>query len=187
MRSRQLLAEQRGQITPRWMMRIARDHYEDTFLGGPYFEATDPDFQSICMHASPANFTWGNTASSCVAILPQSSQAFPVFWWTPGPPCNGCYVPFFVHGTIEKGPFSLNFHVGLVETPASTYRTLTAAAPFLNLRSILDHPAVKCGMIHANSSLALPLPFNTADPSTWHETIQWVSYPLGHQKLTARY
>jgi secernin len=21
-----------------------------------------------------------------------------VFWWTPGPPCLGCYVPFFVHG-----------------------------------------------------------------------------------------
>src|SRR5688572_23350416 len=99
MRSRQLLAERRGQITPQWMMRIARDHYEDTFLGGPYFEAADPDFQSICMHVSPANFTWGNTASSCVAVLPQSPQGFPVFWWTPGPPCNGCYVPFFVHGS----------------------------------------------------------------------------------------
>jgi len=22
-----------------------------------------------------------------------------VFWWTPGPPCNGCYVPFFVEGS----------------------------------------------------------------------------------------
>jgi secernin len=99
MRSRQLLAEQSGQITPQWMMRIARDHYEDTFLGGPYFEASDPDFQSICMHVSPANFTWGNTASSCVAVLPRSVEDFPVFWWTPGPPCNGCYVPFFVHGS----------------------------------------------------------------------------------------
>lgn len=98
MRSRQLLAEQHGQITSQWMMRIARDHYEDTFLGGPYFEASDPDFQSICMHVSPAGFTWGNTASSCVAVLPKSPQDFPIFWWTPGPPCNGCYVPFFVHG-----------------------------------------------------------------------------------------
>lgn len=50
------------------------------------------------MHASAANFTWGNTASSCVAVLPISSSELPVFWWTPGPPCNGCYVPFFVHG-----------------------------------------------------------------------------------------
>jgi secernin len=99
MRSRQLLTERAGDITPQWMMRIARDHYEDTFLDGPYFDAADPDFHTICMHVSPAGFTWGNTASSCVAVLPKSEAEVPVFWWTPGPPCNGCYVPFFVHGS----------------------------------------------------------------------------------------
>ena len=99
MRSRQLLAEQAGQITSQWMMRIARDHYEDTFLQGPYFDAADPDFLSLCMHVSAADFTWGNTASSCVAVLPAAADGLPVFWWTPGPPCNGCYVPFFVHGS----------------------------------------------------------------------------------------
>jgi secernin len=96
MRSRQLLAEQAGQVTPQWMMRIARDHYEGTFLHGPYFDAADPDFLSLCMHVSPADFTWGNTASSCVAVLAPDEPA--VFWWTPGAPCNGCYVPFFVEG-----------------------------------------------------------------------------------------
>ncbi len=99
MRSRQLLSERRGNITPQWMKRIARDHYEDTFLQGPYFDAADPDFHSICMHSSAANFTWGNTASSCVAVLPKTSLELPVLWWTPGPPCNGCYAPFFVHGS----------------------------------------------------------------------------------------
>jgi secernin len=99
MRSQGLLAEQAGKITPRWMMRIARDHYEDTFLGGPAFDAADPDFLSLCMHVSPAGFTWGNTASSCVAVLPRTEAELPVFWWTPGPPCNGCYVPFFVQGS----------------------------------------------------------------------------------------
>lgn len=99
MRSRQLLAEQAGQITLAWMKRIARDHYEDSFLQGPAFDAADPDFQTLCMHASLANFTWGNTASSCVAVLPKAERELPVFWWTPGPPCNGCYVPFFVHGS----------------------------------------------------------------------------------------
>jgi secernin len=98
MRSRQLLADEQGRITPQWMMRIARDHYEGTFLEGPYFDAADPDFLSLCMHVSPADFTWGHTASSCVAVLPTSPGTPPVFWWTPGPPCNGCYVPFFVHG-----------------------------------------------------------------------------------------
>src|SRR5581483_6867070 len=99
MRSRQLLAGHVGDINERWMMRIARDHYEDTFLQGPYFDAADPDFLTLCMHVSCADFTWGNTASSCVAVLPKSDTELPVFWWTPGPPCNGCYVPFFVHGS----------------------------------------------------------------------------------------
>ena len=100
MRSKQLLAEKcTDRITLRWMMRIARDHYEGSFLKGPYFDAADPDFHSICMHVSPAEFTWGNTASSCIAILPECTLDFPVFWWTPGPPCSGCYIPFFVHGS----------------------------------------------------------------------------------------
>jgi secernin len=99
MRSQQLLAEKYGQVTVPWMMRIARDHYGGTFLESLYFDAANPAFQSICMHVSPAGFTWGNTASSCIAVLPKSPQELPVFWWAPGPPCNGCYVPFFVHGT----------------------------------------------------------------------------------------
>jgi secernin len=99
MRSSQLLADQSGRVGVPWMMRMARDHYEDTFLHGPYFDAADPDFLSLCMHVSPAQFTWGNTASSCVAALPSGAEQLPIFWWTPGPPCNGCYVPFFVHGS----------------------------------------------------------------------------------------
>ncbi|MBW7885652.1 MAG: C69 family dipeptidase, partial [Caldilineaceae bacterium] len=95
-RAQQLLAEQAGCIDLAWMKRIARDHYESTFLQGPYFDAADPDCLSLCMHVSPGDFTWGNTASSCVAILPATPEELPVFWWTPGPPCNGCYVPFFV-------------------------------------------------------------------------------------------
>jgi secernin len=117
MRSRQLLAEKAGRITPQWMMRIARDHYEGSFLGGPYFDAADPDFHSICMHVSAAGFTWGNTASSCVAVLPQSPDEFPVFWWTPGPPCNGCYVPFFVHGGRLPGVVSNVGRLGRRVTP----------------------------------------------------------------------
>ena len=99
MRSRQLLEVRSGNITRQWMMRIARDHYEDTFFQGPTFDAANPDFLTLCMHASPADFTWGNTASSCVAALPKDVNELPVFWWTPGPPCNGCYVPFFPHGS----------------------------------------------------------------------------------------
>ena len=98
MRTGQLLDAERGDVTLGFMKRIARDHFEDTFLRGPYFDAADPDCLTVCMHNSPADFTWGNTASSCVAILPNKEGDLPVFWWTPGPPCNGCYVPFFIHG-----------------------------------------------------------------------------------------
>jgi secernin len=97
--TRKLLLDKEGHVTPRWMMRIARDHYEDTFLKGPYFDAALPDFLTIDMYASPAGFTWGNTASSCVAILPSSTDELPVFWWCPTPPGNSCYIPFFVHGS----------------------------------------------------------------------------------------
>ena len=103
MRTQQLLDKKYGQVTVPWMMRIARDHYEGTFLESPNFDAANPAFQSICMHVSPAGFTWGNTASSCISVLPKSPQEIPVFWWTPGPPCNGCYIPFFIHGTKLPG------------------------------------------------------------------------------------
>ncbi|MEE9284425.1 MAG: C69 family dipeptidase, partial [Dehalococcoidia bacterium] len=97
-RTRQLLAQRHRQVSEEWMMRIARDHYEGTFLGGPAFDPANPDAQSLCMHVSPAGFTWGNTASSAIAVLPRAPDELPVLWWTPGPPCNGCYLPFFVHG-----------------------------------------------------------------------------------------
>ncbi len=96
MRSRQLLRERTGRIDATWMKRIARDHYEGTFLEGPLFNAADPDVLTLCMHDSPAGFTWGNTAASTIVVQPRAAEGVPVFWWTPGPPCNGCYVPFFV-------------------------------------------------------------------------------------------
>jgi secernin len=100
MRSRELLGQKKeGEVCPRWMMRTLRDHYDTTFLQGPYFNAALPDFLSICMHVSPAAFTWGNTASSAVFILPASKGRLPVFWWTACPPCTGLYLPFFVDGS----------------------------------------------------------------------------------------
>jgi len=100
MRYRQLLKEREGVIDVEWVKRILRDHYETTFLKGPQFNAALPDFLTICMHSSPAGFTWGNTASSAVFVLPpKESGHLPVMWWAPGPPCNSVYVPVFVNIT----------------------------------------------------------------------------------------
>lgn len=82
---------------------ILRDHYEGTFLGGPYFNAGLPDFLTLCMHSHPAGFTWGNTASSTIVVLPGGEDALPYAWWTPCTPCTGVYLPVFVGaGTVPE-------------------------------------------------------------------------------------
>ncbi|PGV53467.1 C69 family dipeptidase [Bacillus sp. AFS037270] len=95
-RTKQLLHEKAGEIDVPWLKRILRDHYEDTFLEAPFFNAALPDFQTICMHSSPANFTWGITASSTVFELPADEWHFPVIWWSPATPCTGLYLPIFM-------------------------------------------------------------------------------------------
>jgi secernin len=139
-RSHQLLAEAAGAISPHWMMRIARDHYEDTFLEGPTFDAADPDFLSLCMHVSPADFTWGNTASSCVAVLAQAPDEPPVFWWTPGPPCNGCYVPFFVAGSHLPAIVSQAGGAGkrIVPPPEAAADTFAPTSYWWLFRQLMD-------------------------------------------------
>lgn len=98
-RSRDLLATARadGGVSVDDAKRVLRDHYEDSFLGGPYFSAALPDFLSLCMHAHPSGFTWGNTASSSICVLPEQGAGLPHLWWTPLTPCTGIYVPVFVH------------------------------------------------------------------------------------------
>jgi secernin len=95
-RTKQLLAEKSGQVDVNWIQRILRDHYEDTFLEGPFFNAALPDFQTICMHSSPANFTWGITASSTIFELPKDEWHLPLIWWSPATPCTGLYLPIFM-------------------------------------------------------------------------------------------
>lgn len=97
-RSQQLLGDltDDGDFDLGSMQRILRDHYEETFLDGPKFNAALPDFLTICMHSSPAEFTWGDSVSSAIFELPTNDGGFAKMWWTPGPPCIGAYVPFYV-------------------------------------------------------------------------------------------
>jgi len=52
----------------------------------------------ICMHKLPSGAGWVRTASSAIVVLPLSEAGLVQFWWTPGPPCGGVYVPFFIDG-----------------------------------------------------------------------------------------
>lgn len=92
MRSRQLLSEHKGRIDAFTMMGFLRDHYEDTFLQGPLFNAFVPDFLTICMHDSPAGFTWGNTATSCIVELSPDGSEPPLIWFCYLPPCSSVYM-----------------------------------------------------------------------------------------------
>ena len=77
---------------------VLRDHYENTFLEGPYFNAASPDFLTLCMHEHPAGFTWGNTAGSTIVQMRSDPDDLTVIWWTPATPCTGAYIPLFLTG-----------------------------------------------------------------------------------------
>ncbi len=92
MRSRQLLESNKGRINAYSMMDFLRDHYEKTFINGPMFNAFLPDFHTICMHESPANFTWGNTATSFIVELDPKGAEPPSIWFCYLPPCSSFYM-----------------------------------------------------------------------------------------------
>ena len=96
-RSAELLERGRtaGGVDNAWMRRVLRDHLEDSFLGGPYFDAATPDFLTLCMHEHPSGFTWGNTASSLIAELPPDPTELDVVWWAAVTPCTTLYLPLF--------------------------------------------------------------------------------------------
>lgn len=75
---------------------ILSDHYEGTFLDGPFFNAASPDFLSICMHSSPGEFTWGNTASSALFGMETEDVVLGRMWWAPVTPCTSIYLPVYV-------------------------------------------------------------------------------------------
>jgi secernin len=94
-RSRQLLREAAPHADVGSAAGVLRDHYEGTFLEGPYFNAARPDFLTLCMHSHPSGFTWGNTASSAIFVLPADERP-PHLWWAAATPCTSVYVPVFV-------------------------------------------------------------------------------------------
>lgn len=92
-RSRQLLADalKTGPVSFHEARRVLSDHYEGSFLEGPKFNPARPDFHTLCMHDHPAGFTWGNTATSTIAVLPSAGR--PYMWWAAATPCTSVYIP----------------------------------------------------------------------------------------------
>jgi secernin len=107
-RSYQLLSEAAdgGGVDVGGVRRVLRDHLEDTFLGGPSFDAARPDFHTLCMHEHPSGFTWGNTAASLVVELREGPGPV-VLWWCPVTPCTGVYLPVPLDTASLPGELSL--------------------------------------------------------------------------------
>ena len=142
-RNRQLLreaTEKGGKVDVAWGRRMLRDHYEDTFLQGPYFNAALPDFLSVCMHSSPAGFTWGNTASSAIFELPNNDDHLSIMWWSPVTPCTGLYIPAFIDGESLPKILSAAGAFGKKEAPppSATPDSSAAGSYWWMFRDLLD-------------------------------------------------
>jgi secernin len=126
-RVKALLRQKEGQIDIRWMFRISRDHFEGSFLEGPYFNAAIPDFLTVCMHHSPAAFTWGITSGTNVSVLPgKDANVVPVTYWAANVPCCACFVPFYPNGSempegVDKAGKSKNIQTDPTKTTVWGY------------------------------------------------------------------
>jgi secernin len=155
-RSAALLQAASGAIDERAMMGFLRDHYEGTFLGGPQFHPYLPDFHTICMHVSPAGFTWGNTATSFVVEL--ATGAPPMAWVAFGPPCTGLYtaVPF---DAAIPAPLATAGTAGLEVRPAvdAPLDTFHERSLWWRIRRLVDAVAANPERLPAVRELFHPL------------------------------
>lgn len=93
------LQKNSGLIDVAKITSFLRDHLEDTFLNGPFFNRFLPDFHTVCMHDSPAKFTWGNTATSMVVEIDPRSGEFVAFF-SYQPPCCSMMLPTIVGSDV---------------------------------------------------------------------------------------
>jgi secernin len=141
-RSRQLLAEakRRGTIAFEQAARVLRDHYEGTFLDGPYFSPALPDLLTLCMHDSPAGFTWGNTASSAIMNLSGTDDHLPHLWWAAATPCTSVYLPVFPAAARVPAALALPAPPGTPQRPEDVApAAFDAQSYWWQFQQLLDH------------------------------------------------
>lgn len=143
-RTTQMLNERKGSVDVRSMMIMLRDHYEDTFLNGPQFHPFLPDFHTVCMHDSPAGFTWGNTATSVVVEIQPKHDETPVYWTAYTPPCCSVYVPYTLDAPLPEAATAVGT-AGLKVTPAdkASIDTIAPNSLWWRARRIVDAAAEK--------------------------------------------
>lgn len=118
---------------------VLRDHFEGTFLQGPYFNAARPDFLTLCMHEHESAFTWGNTAGSMIVEMGEGSNDLTVIWWTPGSPCIGAYIPIFLESAEIPQTLQTPEPVGRVLPPEDFQQPVFDSASYWwRFQNLLD-------------------------------------------------
>lgn len=157
-RSGQLLveAQQTGGVSVPAAKAVLRDHFEGTFLNGPYFNAARPDFLTLCMHEHPAGFTWGNTAASVIIEQASDDEGLTVIWWTPMPPCVGVYIPLFLEsGGLPPSLASPGQEDGVFRPERYVQAKFDPTSYWWRMQNLLD--AVKGDMLGSRYAERQPL------------------------------
>jgi hypothetical protein len=103
-RSRQLLGDTlkaHSQVSLDDACRVLATSMKTPSWPVPYSTPARPDFLTLCMHDHPAEFTWGNTAASAVAVLPEAGEPF--MWWAAAHPMHQRLSPGLGDGTRSAG------------------------------------------------------------------------------------
>jgi dipeptidase len=86
-----------GRITPATMMRISRNHLEET-VAEPRWGASETFWPTPCMHDSP--FSGYHSAASMVAHIREGEPGplSQVYWASFSNPCSNLFQPFYLSG-----------------------------------------------------------------------------------------
>ncbi|MCZ2403160.1 hypothetical protein IV498_08180 [Paenarthrobacter sp. Z7-10] len=173
-RSQSLLesARVRGAVDLHSAKAVLRDHFEGSFLDGPYFSAARPDFLTLCMHEHTAGFTWGNTAGSLIVEMRTDAEDLTVIWWTPLPPCIGVYIPVFLASGQIPGELQLPAPDALVRPPEEYSQSpFDPASYWWRFQNLLD--AVKgdsAGTQFTERQRSVRARFDPLE-ARWHEAV----------------
>jgi hypothetical protein len=60
-----------------------------------------------------------------------------------------------INGPMQILPCTFDPHIGLVHSPAGTYRALVGSKLLIQRRNILEHPAIERGVVYCDTVLFL--------------------------------
>jgi secernin len=88
----------------------------------------------------PAGFTWGNTASSAIMLMPDTPDQLPHLWWAAATPCTSVYLPIFPAAGSVPNALALPAATVVPERPEDVATaTYDAQSYWWQFQKLLDH------------------------------------------------